>query len=461
MSLWGGRFAGGQHDAFKAFNDSLNIDFQLAEQDILGSIAWAGALQQAGVLSQEETQMLQQALRDLLQLVMAEPELILQSDAEDIHGWVEQQLIARLGHLGKKLHTGRSRNDQVATDLRLWCRQQGEALQQSLLECRQQLLQLAKEHQQTVFPGYTHLQLAQPITFGHWCLAYQEMLERDQQRLADACERLNYSPLGSGALAGTGYPIDREQLAQNLGFHGAMRNSLDGVASRDHLLELLSDASISMLHLSRLAEDLIFFNSAEAGFIALSDAVTTGSSLMPQKKNPDLLELVRGKCGRVYGSMSSLMMTIKAQPLAYNKDLQEDKEGLFDALHTWQSCLKMTSLCLRELKVNGDKAYAAALSGYANATEMADYLVDKGVTFREAHHLTGVIVQSALEQQIPLEQLSLDVLQAYSSLFEEDIYQALTPEAALAKRCALGGVAPQQVAHAIEQVELRLANALS
>ncbi|MGL5653310.1 MAG: argininosuccinate lyase, partial [Vibrio sp.] len=334
MALWGGRFTQAADSRFKTFNDSLRFDYRLAEQDIVGSIAWSKALLSVNVLTGLEQQQLEQALNQLLQSVQQDPEQILASDAEDIHSWVEQQLIEQVGDLGKKLHTGRSRNDQVATDLKLWCRDQSVHLLLALKALQQQLVAVAAAHQATVLPGYTHLQRAQPVTFAHWCLAYLEMFERDESRLADALTRLNTSPLGSGALAGTAYPIDREVLAADLGFLRATRNSLDAVSDRDHVLELISVASISMLHLSRLAEDMIFYTTGEAGFIELADTVTSGSSLMPQKKNPDALELIRGKTGRVYGALAGMMMTVKALPLAYNKDMQEDKEGLFDALDT-------------------------------------------------------------------------------------------------------------------------------
>lgn len=334
MALWGGRFSQAADQRFKQFNDSLRFDYRLAEQDIIGSVALSKALVTVGVLTATEQQQLEQALDALLAEVQADPQAILHSDAEDIHSWVETKLIDKVGDLGKKLHTGRSRNDQVATDLKLWCKFQITELQTAVKQLQQALVATAETNQDAVMPGYTHLQRAQPVTFAHWCLAYAEMLSRDQSRLQDTLTRLDVSPLGSGALAGTAYAIDREQLAGWLGFASATRNSLDSVSDRDHVLELLSDASIGMVHLSRFAEDLIFFNSGEAAFVDLSDRVTSGSSLMPQKKNPDALELIRGKCGRVQGALTGMMMTLKGLPLAYNKDMQEDKEGLFDALDT-------------------------------------------------------------------------------------------------------------------------------
>ncbi len=456
MALWGGRFTQAADSRFKAFNDSLRFDYRLAEQDIVGSIAWSKALVSVNVLSVQEQQQLEQALNQLLQSVQQDPEQILASDAEDIHSWVEQKLIEQVGDLGKKLHTGRSRNDQVATDLKLWCRDQGVHLLLALKTLQQQLVAVAAEHQSTVLPGYTHLQRAQPVTFAHWCLAYLEMFERDESRLTDALARLNTSPLGSGALAGTAYAIDREVLAADLGFTRATRNSLDAVSDRDHVMELMSVASISMLHLSRLAEDMIFYTTGEAGFIELADTVTSGSSLMPQKKNPDALELIRGKTGRVYGALAGMMMTVKALPLAYNKDMQEDKEGLFDALDTWFDCLQMAGLCFDGIKVNAARTLEAAKQGYSNATELADYLVAKGIPFREAHHIVGVAVVAAIGKGVALEELSLAELQQFSPLIEQDVYPILTIESCLEKRCALGGVSPKQVAYALQQAQVRV-----
>ncbi|EHU4841109.1 argininosuccinate lyase [Vibrio parahaemolyticus] len=457
MALWGGRFTQAADTRFKEFNDSLRFDYRLAEQDIVGSIAWSKALLSVGVLSAEEQQKLELALNELKLEVMEDPHQILRSDAEDIHSWVEQQLISKVGDLGKKLHTGRSRNDQVATDLKLWCRQQGQQLLIALDRLQSQMVQVAKQHQGTVLPGYTHLQRAQPVTFAHWCLAYVEMFERDYSRLSDALQRLDTCPLGSGALAGTAYPIDREQLAHNLGFHRATRNSLDSVSDRDHVMELMSVASISMLHLSRLAEDMIFYNSGESNFIELADTVTSGSSLMPQKKNPDALELIRGKTGRVYGALAGMMMTVKALPLAYNKDMQEDKEGLFDALDTWNDCMEIAALCFDGIKVNGERTLEAAKQGYANATELADYLVAKGIPFREAHHIVGVAVVGAIAKGCALEELSLQELQEFSDVIDNDVYDILTIESCLEKRSALGGVSPKQVAYAVDQADKRLA----
>lgn len=456
MALWGGRFSQAADQRFKQFNDSLRFDYRLAEQDIVGSIGWSKALVTVNVLSEQEQQQLEQALNALLVEVQADPEMILQSDAEDIHSWVEQRLIEKVGDLGKKLHTGRSRNDQVATDLKLWCKAQIAELLLSVRQLRQALVTTAEANQDAVMPGYTHLQRAQPVTFAHWCLAYHEMLARDESRLEDTLKRLDVSPLGCGALAGTAYPIDREQLAGWLGFASATRNSLDTVSDRDHVLELLSDASIGMIHLSRFAEDLIFFNSGEAAFVELSDRVTSGSSLMPQKKNPDALELIRGKCGRVQGALTGMMMTLKGLPLAYNKDMQEDKEGLFDALDTWHDCLMMAGLVLEGIQVKRPRCKEAAEQGYANSTELADYLVAKGVPFREAHHIVGEAVVEAIRQGKALEALPLADLQKFSAVIGEDVYLILALQSCLDKRAAQGGVSPQQVAKAISDAKQRL-----
>ena len=457
MALWGGRFSQAADTRFKQFNDSLRFDYRLAEQDIVGSIGWSKALVSVGILTVDEQVKLEAALLTLKAEVEADPEQILRSDAEDIHSWVEGKLIERVGDLGKKLHTGRSRNDQVATDLKLWCKQQGDLLLVSIHGLQSKLVTTARQYQTTVLPGYTHLQRAQPVTFSHWALAYVEMLDRDYSRLQDALKRLNTSPLGSGALAGTAYPIDRQVLALDLGFDRATRNSLDSVSDRDHAIELMSTAALSMIHLSRFAEDLIFYASGEAGFVELSDKVTSGSSLMPQKKNPDALELIRGKTGRVAGALNGMLMTLKALPLAYNKDMQEDKEGLFDALDTWHDCLDMAQLVLEDLKVNEPVTKAAAMGGYSNATELADYLVAKGIPFREAHHIVGEAVVYAITQQKPLENLTVAEFKQFNAVIADDVYPILSLESTLAKRQALGGVCAEQIAHALQQAEQHLA----
>lgn len=449
MALWGGRFKGQPSLQFKKFNDSLPVDYRMAVQDIVGSIAWAGAIHSVGIIDDNELTELTAALNVLKVSVEENPQQILGSDAEDIHSWVEIALIDKTGDLGKKLHTGRSRNDQVATDLKLWCKETGGELLFALVNLQQAMMNLAEREKDTVLPGYTHLQRAQPVTFGHWCLAYVEMFNRDIGRLKDALYRLDVSPLGSGALAGTAYPIDRNKLAHNLGFRTATLNSLDAVSDRDHVIELLASASISMMHLSRFAEDLIFYNSGEAGFVEMSDLVSSGSSLMPQKKNPDACELIRGKAGRVFGSLTGMLTTMKALALAYNKDMQEDKEGLFDALDTWQECMEMAVLVADGLKVNRSRTLAAAQQGYANATELADYLVSKDIPFREAHHIVGEVVLAAIDKGVPLEDLTLTQLQEYSKQIGQDVYQHLSIESTLDKREALGGTSRGQVEQAL------------
>ena len=453
MALWGGRFKGQASLQFKKFNDSLPVDYRMAVQDIVGSIAWAGAIHSVGIISEQELVELTAALNELKTSVEEDPRQILTSDAEDIHSWVEGKLIEKTGDLGKKLHTGRSRNDQVATDLKLWCKETGGDLLFALVNLQQAMMNLAEREKDTVLPGYTHLQRAQPVTFGHWCLAYVEMFNRDIGRLKDALYRLDVSPLGSGALAGTAYPIDRNALAHKLGFRTATMNSLDAVSDRDHVIELLASASISMMHLSRFAEDLIFYNSGEAGFVEMSDLVSSGSSLMPQKKNPDACELIRGKAGRVFGSLTGMLTTMKALALAYNKDMQEDKEGLFDALDTWQECMEMAVLVADGLKVNRSRTLAAAQQGYANATELADYLVSKDIPFREAHHIVGEVVLAAIDKGLPLEDLTLTQLQVFSDKIENDVYQHLSIESTLDKREALGGTSRVQVQKALDNVQ--------
>ncbi|MFT5851202.1 MAG: argininosuccinate lyase/amino-acid N-acetyltransferase [Colwellia sp.] len=449
MALWGGRFKEKASLQFKKFNDSLPVDYRMAVQDIVGSIAWAQAIHEVGVINEDELVRLTAALQELKASVEENPQQILLSDAEDIHSWVEIQLIEKTGDLGKKLHTGRSRNDQVATDLKLWCKEKGGDLLFALVNLQQAMMNLAEREKDTVLPGYTHLQRAQPITFGHWCLAYVEMFNRDIGRLKDALYRLDVSPLGSGALAGTAYPIDRNALASRLGFRTATMNSLDAVSDRDHVIELLASASISMMHLSRFAEDLIFYNSGEAGFVEMSDLVSSGSSLMPQKKNPDACELIRGKSGRVFGALTGMLTTMKALALAYNKDMQEDKEGLFDALDTWQECMEMAVLVADGLKVNRSRTLAAAQQGYANATELADYLVGKDIPFREAHHIVGEVVLAAIDKGVPLEDLTISQLQEFSDRIEQDVYQHLSIESTLNKREALGGTSRSQVEKAL------------
>ncbi len=450
-ALWGGRFQGGSSDIFKAFNDSLPFDHVLVQQDIQGSIGWSKAIQKAGVLTLDEQQQMEQALLNLSKKISLGESDILSSSAEDVHSFVESALTEQLGDIARKLHTGRSRNDQVATDLRLWAREQVDVLIEALNTCQQQLLTLAENNQEHILPGYTHLQRAQPIRFAHWCMAYVEMFKRDTSRLVDARKRMNQCPLGNGALAGTTYPIDRHELASSLGFDAPCVNSLDAVSDRDFVLDILFTASTSMMHLSRFAEDLIFFNSGEANFITLGDQVTSGSSLMPQKKNPDALELIRGKTGRVYGNLQALLVTMKGLPMAYNKDLQEDKEGLFESVAQWHSCLIMAGEVINSIEINSARCQKAAREGYANATELADYLVSKGMPFRTAHEISGQVVLYALNQEEPIESLRLDELQQFSTLIENDVYPILELEYLVNKRNILGGTGKDPVSKIISE----------
>ena len=444
MALWGGRFTQGPDQRFKDYNDSLKFDYRMALEDIEGSIAWADAIFKAGVLTEQENTDLKKALNELLAEVEKDIDSIATAGDEDIHSYVERRLIEKVGNLGKKLHTGRRRNDQVALDLKLWCRKAVSDALKSITKLQKELVKVASENQGKIFPGYTHLQRAQPVTFAHWVLAYNQMFERDYQRLLNAKALMGTCPLGSAALAGTAYDVDREALAHDLGFDRATSNSLDAVSDRDHVMELLSVASISMVHLSRLAEDLIIYNSGEAKFVELSDKVTSGSSLMPQKKNPDALELIRGKCGRVVGALTGMLVTVKALPLAYDKDLQEDKERLFDAMDTWIDSLDMTTLVFEGIKLNEQNAIDAAKGGYSNATELADYLVGKGIPFREAHSIVGRIVLYAISKQKALEDMDVSEYKEFSDVISDDVYPVLQLENILAKRNIKGGVAPAQ-----------------
>ncbi|WP_343192207.1 argininosuccinate lyase [Buchnera aphidicola] len=457
MSLWGGRFTKDSHQYFKKFNNSLNIDYRLLKEDILGSIAWSKSLMEVKVLTIEEQKKIECVLKLILKETENNAKKILNSDAEDIHSWIEHELISRLGELGKKLHTGRSRNDQVSTDLKLWCKSKIKDLYNSLHQLKISFLDLAESTQEVIMPGYTHLQRAQPITFSHWCLAYIEMFKRDQSRLRDALKRIDISPLGCGAISGTSWNIDREKLAYDLGFSSATKNSIDSVSDRDYVVELLSIASISMLHLSRFSEDLIFFNSGEASFIELSDDITSGSSLMPQKKNPDVLELIRGKTGRVYGSLISILVMLKGLPLAYNKDMQEDKIGLFDGLDIWEDSLNMANLILPRITVNYFKCHKAAEEGYSNATELANYLTNKGMSFRNAHYIVGKIVIEAIKNGVSLNNLNLNILQKYSKLISSDVYQILDLDSTINQRNSKGGVAKHRVRDAIIEIKKELA----
>ena len=448
-NLWGGRFKGKPDPGFAEFNSSFRFDRKLFKADVTASIAYARALAGAGVLTIDESTAITSALEQMLATAQANSGYFNDSAAEDVHSFVEAKLVESIGDVGRKLHTGRSRNDQVATDFRLWLRHAIDDLVEQLRQTQLALLDFAEANREVVIPGYTHLQRAQPVLLAHWCLAYFEMFARDRERLIEARRRANILPLGSAALAGNSFPIDRDTLAAELGFDGISMNSLDAVSDRDFCVEFLSDCSLIMMHLSRLAEDVIIYSTTEFGFIQLGDAIATGSSLMPQKKNPDSMELVRGKAGRVFGDLMALLTTLKGLPLAYNKDIQEDKESVFDAFDTATNSLHVTRTVLNNITVDERKTHDAVSAGYMNATELADYLVRKGIPFREAHEIVGKIVVKAIELGKEINQLSISELQAYSNLIDEDVFAVLTLESTLASKNCTGGTSPSQVNKAI------------
>lgn len=454
--LWGGRFKQQSDPAFVEFNRSFAFDQRLLAADIQGSIAHCHALIGAGVLTEDEADEINDALRTILERSQSEKDFLADSSAEDVHSFVEAKLIQLVGDMGRKLHTGRSRNDQVATDMRIWMRSAIDDVSSCLRGVQQALLDFADQHENAVIPGYTHMQRAQPVLLAHWCLAYFGMFDRDRERLRDTRARVNVLPLGSAALAGTSYPIDREAVARDLGFEDVARNSLDAVSDRDFCVEFVNAAALIMVHLSRLAEDIILYSTTEFGFFELGDAVSTGSSLMPQKKNPDSMELVRGKAGRVFGHATSLLSMLKGLPLAYNKDMQEDKEAVFDSFDTVRDCLLTTNTVLRNLSLNEERSREAAATGYMNATELADYLVRKGMPFREAHEVTGQIVIHALESGVELDELPLSDLQTFASMIDDDVFEALTVERTLATKAQRGGTAPEAVRHALAEARARL-----
>ena len=450
-NLWGGRFREKADAQFAEFNNSFRFDRRLFEVDVRASIGWCAALERAGVLTAGEANQ----IRTGLESVSAEG-VFVESAFEDVHSFVEARLVQLIGDVGRKLHTGRSRNDQVATDFRLWLREALDDLDGLVREAQVALVEFAEGNRDVVIPGYTHLQRAQPVLLAHWCLAYFEMLARDRERLGETRWRVNVLPLGSAALAGTSFPIDREALAASLGFESVARNSLDAVSDRDFCVEFLSDCSLLMVHLSRLAEDIILYATTEFGFIELGDAIATGSSLMPQKKNPDSMELVRGKAGRVFGDLLGLLTTLKGLPLAYNKDMQEDKEAVFDAFDTVSACLKVTGTVLRNISVNKERALAAAAHGYMNATELADYLVRKGMPFRDAHEVVGRIVMRAIEAGKEIEELPLADLKKFSELIGAAVYEALSLDATLNAKSQIGGTARAGVNEALAEARRSL-----
>ena len=442
--MWGGRFSGATDKLVEKFNASVSFDKRLALQDIRGSTAHATMLGEQGILSQDEVNRIIGGLTDVQRDIEA-GRFEWKSELEDVHMNIERALTERVGAVGGKLHTARSRNDQVATDFRLWLRDETEGLQELFTRLRRVLTEEAEKHLGVIMPGYTHLQVAQPVLFSHHLMAYFEMFSRDEERLQDSLKRLNVSPLGAGALAGTGFPIDRERTAELLGFDRPAANSLDAVSDRDFALEFLSAASMAMMHLSRLCEELILWSSQEFGFVTLPDSHTTGSSIMPQKKNPDVCELVRGKTGRVYGSLMALLTMMKGLPLAYNKDMQEDKEGVFDAADTLRACLTLMTDMLPKMTVHETRTRHAAGRAYSNATDLADYLAKKGLPFREAHEVVGKLVALGLSEEKDLQDLGLERMQEVSSLIEEDVYAALNLEAVVDARTSYGGTARVQV----------------
>jgi argininosuccinate lyase len=445
QNLWGGRFTGDVDPSFAKFNNSFTFDRRLLEVDIRASVAHCNGLVEAGVLNAEDAATIKSGLQTIFDRVEAHSSYFDEFDAEDVHSFVEARLVELVGDAGRKLHTGRSRNDQVATDLRLWLRDAIDQLGGLVRSTQEALLDLAENKREAVLPGYTHLQRAQPILFAHWCLAYFEMLARDRERLVEIRKRVNVSPLGSAALAGTSFSIDREAVANELGFSGVSRNSLDAVSDRDFCVEFVSACSLVMVHLSRLAEDIILYATSEFGFFELGDAVATGSSLMPQKKNPDSMELVRGKAGRVFGRTVSLLTMLKGLPLAYNKDMQEDKEAVFDSFDTTGACLEVATLVLRNIDIRAERTREAASHGMMNATELADYLVRKGMPFREAHDTVGQAVMQAIKRGVELEGLSLDELRSMSALIDADVFEALSLERTLQTKAQIGGTSPQRV----------------
>ena len=435
--LWGGRFTKETDQLVYNFNASISFDKKFYSQDIDGSMAHVKMLEKQGILTEEESNQILKGLEGILEDV-EKGTLEISHKYEDIHSFVEATLIDRIGEAGKKLHTGRSRNDQVALDMKLYTRDELLIIDGLVYHLLTTILKIMEEHVDTIMPGFTHLQKAQPITLAHHMGAYFEMFKRDRGRLHDIYERMNYCPLGSGALAGTTYPLDREYVAELLEFKGATENSMDSVSDRDYVIEFLSALSTIMMHLSRFSEDVIIWNSNEYRFVEIDDAYSTGSSIMPQKKNPDIAELVRGKTGRVYGALMSMLTTMKGIPLAYNKDMQEDKELTFDAYDTVKGCLALFTGMLATMKFNTDKMEASAKLGYTNATDAADYLVNHGVAFRDAHGIVGQLVLYGIEHGKALDDFTMEEFKAISPVFEEDIYDAISMETCVNKRLTKG-----------------------
>ena len=440
--LWGGRFTKDTDRLVYNFNASISFDQKFFHQDVEGSIAHVVMLEKQGILTAEEKDAIVKGLTSIREDV-DQGKLEITDEYEDIHSFVEANLIDRIGDAGKKLHTGRSRNDQVALDMRLYTREEVVAVDELLKELLTVLLDIMKENTETYMPGFTHLQKAQPITLSHHMSAYFEMFRRDRSRMQDIYKRMNYCPLGSGALAGTTYPLDRDYTASLLGFEGPTLNSMDSVSDRDYIIEFLSALSTIMMHLSRFCEEIIIWNSNEYQFVEIDDAYSTGSSIMPQKKNPDIAELVRGKTGRVYGSLMSILTTMKGIPLAYNKDMQEDKELTFDAIDTVKGCLALFTGMVRTMKFNKEIMADSAMNGFTNATDAADYLVNHGVPFRDAHSIIGKLVLTCIEKDKAIHEMSIEELKEISEVFEPDIYDAVSLKTCVEKRLTIGAPGPE------------------
>ncbi|ABY91972.1 argininosuccinate lyase [Thermoanaerobacter brockii subsp. lactiethylicus] len=434
MKLWGGRFKSETDKLMEEFNSSISFDIRLLKHDILGSIAHAKGLYKAGVLTEDELNLIEKGLKEILD----ETNVGEIPNDEDVHSYVERLLTEKIGDVGRKLHTGRSRNDQVATDERLYLRDEIDKIKEDLIKLIDTLKEMAETYKKAIMPGYTHLQRAQPVTFGHHLLAYVEMFKRDLSRLEDMYKRVNVMPLGSGALAGTTFDIDRKYVASLLGFDDITLNSMDGVSDRDFVIEFLSFASITMMHLSRFCEELILWSTKEFDFIEMDDRFSTGSSMMPQKKNPDAAELIRGKTGRVYGDLITILTVMKGLSLAYNKDMQEDKEALFDGIDTLKMSLKVFTEMIKTIKVKTDNMEKAAKYGYMNATDFADYLVSKGIPFRTAHEIAGKVVLYAIERNLAIEDLPLNELKKFSDVIDEDVYEAIDLKNTLKKKKTIG-----------------------
>ena len=455
--MWAGLNSAETEKAADEFNASIGFDSRMYKEDITGSMAHAQMLSNQGIISEDDAAKIIDGLEGILK-DLESGALKIDPEAEDIHMFVEQVLTERIGDAGKKLHTARSRNDQVALDLRMYLRNEADIITEKIKELIGALTDLAEENADTIMPGYTHLQRAQPVTFGHHLMAYCMMLLRDIDRLSDCRKRMNISPIGSCALAGTTYDTDRMFEARRLGFSGCSLNSMDGVSDRDFVVEMLSDIAVLMMHLSRFSEELVLWSSWEFKFIELSDLYTTGSSIMPQKKNPDMAELVRGKCGRVYGNLMGLLTTLKGLPLAYNKDMQEDKEGIFDSVDTVKMCLDITKGMVSTLTVRKDNMLIAAQKGFINATDLADYLVGKGLPFRSAYKISGGIVSECMKEGYVLETYPLEKYKKKSSLIEEDVYEAVDLVSCAKKRISLGGTSPESVKAQAEYVRGRIRN---